>query len=55
MKARCGHASSKFCAILCLSCAKQVAITLKYEALAAHRPSTYAGIIEVGLLAQEQY
>jgi len=55
VRAQCGKEISKFTGILCLPCAKRIAIVCKWEAKYGNRPNTYESIVEVGLLAQEHH
>jgi len=55
VRAVCKKNRSKVEAILCLPCAKHIAIGVKWDAKYGKRPRTYDSIVEVGLLAQEHH
>ena len=53
VKAKQGRVQEKTEAILCMRCARAIGVTLKWAVVYARKPMVCAGIVELGMSAQE--
>ena len=54
VRAQRGRFIERMDAILCLRCAKTVAVNLKWTVVYAGRPAICEGLVELGMIAQER-